>query len=132
MKNSRPICIKCNKNLAKTTGSPKADGSRYYQKYCMGCINEKNHGRRRGVRKPWQRDASTQYKKHKKPFCEECGFVAKHPCQLDVDHIDSDHKNNSVSNLKTLCANCHRLKTQEKNEYLSLEWRHKELETKNG
>ena len=43
--------------------------------------------------------------------CEECGFVPKHNCQLDVDHIDGDHSNNKPGNLRTLCANCHRLKT---------------------
>ena len=31
--------------------------------------------------------------------------------QLDVDHINSNHKDNKINNLKTLCANCHRLKT---------------------
>lgn len=34
-----------------------------------------------------------------------------HHCQLDVDHIDGNHSNNKLSNLQTLCANCHRLKT---------------------
>jgi 5-methylcytosine-specific restriction endonuclease McrA len=32
--------------------------------------------------------------------------------QLDVDHIDGNHANDDPSNLQTLCANCHRLKTQ--------------------
>ena len=49
---------------------------------------------------------------HKKNKCETCSFVALDPCQLDVDHIDGDHSNNDPSNLKTLCANCHRLKTK--------------------
>jgi 5-methylcytosine-specific restriction endonuclease McrA len=31
--------------------------------------------------------------------------------QLDVDHIDGNHRNNNPENLQTLCANCHRLKT---------------------
>lgn len=51
------------------------------------------------------------YRLQKKELCEECGFKPIHPCQLDVDHIDGDHTNNEPSNLKTLCANCHRLKT---------------------
>lgn len=51
------------------------------------------------------------YRLYKKKHCEHCGFVAIHPTQLDVDHIDGNHKNNELSNLKTLCANCHRLKT---------------------
>ena len=48
---------------------------------------------------------------HKKSYCEACGFVAIHRSQLDIDHIDGDHSNNSLNNLQTLCANCHRLKT---------------------
>lgn len=51
------------------------------------------------------------YKTHKIGFCELCGFLPKHACQLDVDHIDGNHLNNELSNLQTLCANCHRLKT---------------------
>lgn len=48
---------------------------------------------------------------HKKTYCERCGFVAEHPSQLDVDHIDGNKSNSDISNLMTLCANCHRLKT---------------------
>lgn len=55
---------------------------------------------------------------HKGPVCERCDFVPEHPCQLDVDHIDGNHANNDPSNLQTLCANCHRLKTWEYQEYL--------------
>jgi len=47
----------------------------------------------------------------KKNYCELCGFKPIHMCQLDVDHKDGDRKNNLESNLQTLCANCHRLKT---------------------
>jgi 5-methylcytosine-specific restriction endonuclease McrA len=57
------------------------------------------------------------YIKHKKGYCENCGFLPLHSCQLDVDHIDGDHNNNSKDNLRTLCANCHRLKT-----YLNQDW----------
>jgi hypothetical protein len=54
---------------------------------------------------------SYPYRLHKKDHCEFCGFVAEHACQLDVDHKDGNKKNNDISNLQTLCANCHRLKT---------------------
>lgn len=57
-----------------------------------------------GKRKP--------YSKFKKNQCEACSFVALDPCQLDVDHIDGIKTNNHPSNLQTLCANCHRLKTK--------------------
>jgi len=37
--------------------------------------------------------------------------------QLDVDHIDGNKKNNDISNLMTLCANCHRYKTLVNDDY---------------
>lgn len=46
-----------------------------------------------------------------KPVCEQCGFVAEHRCQLDLDHKDGNALNHKQENLQTLCANCHRLKT---------------------
>jgi 5-methylcytosine-specific restriction endonuclease McrA len=58
------------------------------------------------------------YRLHKKDRCEFCGFVAIHAVQLDVDHIDGNHKNNDPDNLQTLCANCHRLKTQTNNDHM--------------
>jgi hypothetical protein len=51
------------------------------------------------------------WRSHKKEVCELCGFIPVHICQLDVDHIDGNNSNNEESNLQTLCANCHRLKT---------------------
>lgn len=62
----------------------------------------------RTIRKPY-----TQYKKN---VCEKCGFLPINQIQLDVDHIDGNHKNNNIENLRTLCANCHRLKTYINNE----------------
>lgn len=49
------------------------------------------------------------YRKHKGDTCELCGFVPVDPCQLDVHHSDQDSNNHTKGNLKTLCANCHRL-----------------------
>lgn len=51
------------------------------------------------------------YRNHKEDKCVRCGFIPEHPCQLDVDHIDGNHSNDDISNLQTLCANCHRIKT---------------------
>lgn len=47
-----------------------------------------------------------------------CGFIPEHPVQLDVDHIDGNGRNDDPENLQTLCANCHRLKTQQENDHL--------------
>ena len=57
------------------------------------------------------------YRLHVSNKCSNCGFVPLHICQLDVDHIDGNKNNNDISNLQTLCANCHRLKT-----YLNKDW----------
>ena len=46
-----------------------------------------------------------------KVCCERCGFVPEHPCQMDIDHKDGNHLNDSKTNRQVLCANCHRLKT---------------------
>ena len=59
-------------------------------------------------------NSAVRYKKDK---CEKCGFIPISDCQLDVDHIDGNRNNNHESNLQTLCANCHRLKT-----YLNKDW----------
>jgi 5-methylcytosine-specific restriction endonuclease McrA len=70
----------------------KYKGRKIYGKYCTSC--RKNKG---------------NYTKSL--ICEFCGFKAIHPVQIDVDHIDGNHDNNEPSNLQSLCANCHRLKT---------------------
>lgn len=53
----------------------------------------------------------TSYQLYKESTCSKCGFVPVDSCQLDVDHIDNNKDNNERSNLQTLCANCHRLKS---------------------
>lgn len=102
---SRPICIQCNLNLCKNNGISKK-GLNKYKKYCSSCerkvynlYTSKKNNRRLG------------YTLHKKEKCENCNFIPIHSCQLDVDHIDGNKENNNLSNLQTLCANCHRLKT---------------------
>lgn len=42
--------------------------------------------------------------------CCRCDFVPEDICQLEVDHIDGNPRNNDPFNLQTLCATCHRLK----------------------
>ena len=58
-----------------------------------------------------RRPNNYKYRFAVKSSCEFCGFIPVEMCQLDVDHIDGNHNNNDISNLQTLCANCHRLKT---------------------
>ena len=76
--------------------NPDAPRKMYRKKYCRSCAKAK-------YEKP--------YLQFRKDHCELCEFIPTNMCQLDVDHIDGDHKNNDPDNLQTLCANCHRLKT---------------------
>lgn len=87
----RPSCKYCGCPAAKKRLNKL--GIQIYHAQCRKCM---------GDRSP--------YRRYKKTYCEICGFEG-HYCQLDVDHKDGDHTNNDPSNLQTLCANCHRLKT---------------------
>lgn len=90
-------CVKC------LTRPQKSNGGGKYKALCRKCTAAM-YGK-------------TSYRSLKLDNCELCGFEPEHPCQLDVDHIDGDHSNNDPANLQTLCANCHRLKTQK-----NLDW----------
>jgi len=90
----RPLCVRCRKGPDKHEKMVKDNYNKHKKKYIQN-----NHIRRR------------PYIIHKKSVCERCKFIPEHKSQLDVDHIDGNHKNNNIDNLQTLCANCHRLKT---------------------
>lgn len=91
----RPACKTCG-NPCKSKGTVTKRGLPQWKTRCEACLPPRGKHKYRG---------------HKGPACELCGFVPVNKCQLDVDHIDGNHKNNSPANLQTLCANCHRLKT---------------------
>lgn len=93
MNENRPKCQNCFSRLATSNGNGG------YKRYCSGCHH-----------KP--------HRRFKKEKCENCGFIPLHRCQLDVDHIDGNNSNNDPNNFRTLCANCHRLKTFLQKDYL--------------
>ena len=72
-----------------------------------------------GKRKRNQAERTRRIQKRLEQFlasdrtCPKCGFVAQHPCQLDIDHIIPKRAGgkDEPSNRQTLCANCHRYKT---------------------
>ncbi len=45
----------------------------------------------------------------KQDACEVCGISewCDQPAPIQLDHIDGDRYNNELSNLQTICANCH-------------------------
>lgn len=53
-------------------------------------------------------EIAREYKKYKNWTCEECGRIFfNNPQMLDVHHIDGSKYNNSYSNLRALCKECH-------------------------
>lgn len=57
-------------------------------------------------------------RKHKKDFCQECGYKPRDKAKLDIDHINGDRSNNEIENLRTLCKPCHKIKTIENGDHL--------------
>ena len=87
-RNKGDLCIICNKYNVRNVGNG------VWGKTCEHCH-----------KKP--------YLHFRKTYCEECNFIPKYICQLDIHHLDGNRLNNKVINLKTLCANCHRLVSYE-------------------
>ena len=89
-------CVIC----GPTRVRPKKTKSGMYRFRCVNAL------------RPWRKNADYTYRRFKGERCERCGFVAEHPCQLDVNHRNGNHSDHSTENLETLCANCHRLLTE--------------------
>jgi hypothetical protein len=87
----RPNCS-CG-NLVERTGTSKKTGQPLWGPQCRTCRGRTRYGIVKGS------------------SCSECGFVALVSSQLEIDHIDGNRTHNSKDNLKTLCCNCHALKS---------------------
>lgn len=109
-------CSICGVRPVVYKGELNKDGSRKYRKVCRTCHQKKHtpHTRRNSRQRKY---AKIRLALVEDLVCECCGFTAQHPCQLDVDHINGNHDDNSPENLQVLCANCHRLKT-----FLNRDW----------
>jgi predicted RNA-binding Zn-ribbon protein involved in translation (DUF1610 family) len=109
-----PICPQCGIRERVFNYYSKKDGRPLFKKLCEAC----RRGNKRTAKEPTYIDAVKR--KVETLTCEQCGFKAEHPCQLDIDHVDGNHENNHKSNHRVLCANCHRLKTQLNKDYLNM------------
>lgn len=117
-----PLCTLCKVKFCapwKGTIYPKK-----YRKYCYTCADKrykKPEQKRLQNRKTWAKYGKTRYRdgsKKMKP-CILCGFIPKHHCQMDWDHINGIHFDHREENLQLLCANCHRLKTLTNGDFVS-------------
>ena len=93
---NRPLCTLCKGNYAAI--NYRVADKIYYRKICAGCARKN----KRSKEMPgWTKSG---YKK--KTVCERCGFKAKFAQQIFVYYLDGNLKNNTWSNLRSVCANC--------------------------
>jgi 5-methylcytosine-specific restriction endonuclease McrA len=104
----RPLCKICKIRYAEK--SYQKNGNRGWRSACYLC---RKNGDNRSSRKK-RRD---KFKTLRNLICQDCGFVAKDVCQLELDHIDGNKNNNNANNQVVLCSNCHKLKTKLNNDY---------------
>lgn len=102
---NRPLCKQCN-DKPRAYAYTRNDKT-YWRRLCDSCIRRKNN-LKTNMSARW---IKAGYKKKKK--CELCGFKSQNPIQMNVYHVDGNRNNNNFLNLKTICANCQRLKSTE-------------------
>ena len=77
---------------------------------CKTCRNKpRAYAYKKGKTIYWRSQCDTCIRKKKR--CELCGFKQASSAQMDVYHVDGNRANISAYNLKTICANCQRLKS---------------------
>jgi hypothetical protein len=99
-------CQNC--GIVRIIDKPRNKGKRGW--VCQKAKQQRNRKSAKNTGKKYY--SEKKYRRHVKEKCIRCGFIPEDTCQLDVDHIDGNHKNNDANNLQTLCSNCHRIKTK--------------------
>lgn len=96
---TRKLCPTCNAHPVAVNYHDR-EGRVHYRTMCSSCIHK---GRKVKPAAPaWFKSGY-----RKKDKCERCGFKAKHPeDQLRVFYLDGNLRNNTSTNLKTICLNC--------------------------
>jgi hypothetical protein len=104
-------CLNCNKeNILK--------GYSYANKYCNNKCQKDYESKERvrqwleegkdwGLSIPkWVHRTLGEFRGY---FCEVCNINEwnGNPIKLECDHIDGDHTNNHIDNLRLICPNCH-------------------------
>lgn len=107
----RPTCKRCGVKPARLKHTSSA-GFKRFKAECQSCYQ----ARRRQAGNPVPKGLSLR-KRYLESKCDSCEFEPEHLIQLQIDHIDGNSANNHPSNLQTLCANCHALKTWTNGDY---------------
>ena len=117
--NSIPKCVNdgCDRNVAIRHWSAQGDPS--LKTECSKCYNTRI--------KNIPIDGIVY---HKKNYCENCDGILGFICPMDksrylefschiyhLDHIDGNHHNNTLENLKTFCSICHTRKGKENGDF---------------
>jgi len=105
----RPKCRSCRTRLAMRKGVT-ANGTPRYSGKCWSCA----HPHKVGVSLSKRKELRDRFFRP----CEHCGKEPKSISDFEIDHIDGDRNNNEISNLQSLCSDCHIAKTKECKDYL--------------
>ena len=96
----------------------KFKGYSYVNKYCNNQCQRDAQTKERTRQwleegKDWGKQIPQWAKRHLAEVngdcCSVCGITEHNglPIVLECDHIDGNHKNNTVDNLRLICPNCH-------------------------
>ena len=115
-------CLNCSRDLTNTRSKYCSNQCQIDQQYEM-YINNWKRGEESGSRGVNAKNLSGHVIRymHEKygAECSECVWKGINPFTgksiLEIDHIDGDSENNSESNLRILCPNCHAMTRTYKN-----------------
>jgi hypothetical protein len=107
-------CLNCESITARKTYkycSNKCQAEYQYNKYIKEWLEGKiDGGTSSGI---VSRHVKKYLREINKNKCEICGWselnVFTGIIPLEADHIDGNHKNNKINNLRLICPNCHAL-----------------------
>lgn len=103
----KTVCVKLEIDFSHFTGQAWNKGKTFEKKDIKLYFDNRIKINSNALRK---RLISEGYKKQECEICKTNKWQGE-DCPLELDHIDSNHLNNNLSNLQIICPNCHALET---------------------